>query len=204
MAVEPPIATARTQTRWAPCTAHWDTFQRLYAFDYTSTILLLRLFNPLLAKNVAQSSHIRRLKGSLEYDSRRLIMHNRVTREHLVHSLTAQSTPDIPRPTKKMWHFNMALEHLNELSAHYIRLINLVAPCVVPYACYPRFPRPSPFHISHGLSVTRAPHLAWRMQVVVPCLPMGLFGRRLLHTGGPARRYYAPLSGNPCNLPRCC
>ena len=76
-------------------------FQRLYAFDFTSTILLLRLFNPLVAKNVAQSSHIRRLKGSLEYDSRRLIMHNRVTREHLVHSLTAQSTPDIPRPTKK-------------------------------------------------------------------------------------------------------
>ena len=36
MAVEPPIATARTQTRWAPCTAHWDTFQRLYAFDFTS------------------------------------------------------------------------------------------------------------------------------------------------------------------------
>ena len=76
-------------------------FQRLYAFDFTSPILLLRLFNPLVAKNVAQSSHIRRLKGSLEYDSRRLIMHNRVTREHLVHSLTAQSTPDIPRPTKK-------------------------------------------------------------------------------------------------------
>ena len=91
-------------------------FQRLYAFDFTSTILLLRLFNPLVAKNVAQSSHIRRLKGSLEYDSRRLIMHNRVTREHLVHSLTAQSTSDIPHPTKKkMWHFNMQLEHLNEL-----------------------------------------------------------------------------------------
>ena len=85
----------------APCTAHWDTFNDYMPLTSRRTILLLRLFNPLLAKNVAQSSHIRRLKGSLEYDSRRLIMHNRVTREHLVHSLTAQSTPDIPRPTKK-------------------------------------------------------------------------------------------------------
>lgn len=101
MAVEPPIATARTQTRWAPCTAHWDTFNDYMPLTSRQTILLLRLFNPLLDKNVAQSSHIRRLKGSLEYDSRRLIMHNRVTREHLVHSLTAQSTSDIPRPTKK-------------------------------------------------------------------------------------------------------
>jgi hypothetical protein len=157
MTVEPPIATARTQTRWAPCTAHWDTFNDYMPLTSRQTILLLRLFNPLLDKNVAQSSHIRRLKGSLEYDSRRLIMHNRVTREHLVHSLTAQSTPDIPRPTKKkMWHFNMALEHSNELSADYIRLINLVAPCVVPYACYPRFPTPSPIP---WLLVTRAPHL---------------------------------------------
>ena len=102
MAVEPPIATARTQTRWLRVQRIGTLFNDYIPLTSRRTILLLPLFNPLLAKNVAQSSHIRRLKGSLEYDSRRLIMHNRVTREHLVHSLTAQSTPDIPHTRKNV------------------------------------------------------------------------------------------------------
>ena len=72
------------------------------------------------------------------------------------------------------------------LSAHYIRLINLVAPCVVPYACYPRFPRPLPipyfpwfvgdtcasFGVAHASSSSLLAHGTFRQEIVAyrgPC-----------------------------------